>query len=211
MALGRIIAMKTILIAAGALAVVIGAGAGAIATINQPQPKPASEVINPMIDGVAMLPTADIADNITISPEHSALTIYLEETNLDAVLKGKGPFTLFAPTDKALVGAGKLGARADLTKLINYQIVPGRFDYRTLLAMIGKAGGHARLKTLEGGTLFASLNGPRNIQLMDENGGTANISVYDIRARNGVIQVVDHVLKPAGFDNRRPVLTSSAR
>ena len=109
------------------------------------------------------------------------------------------------------MGAGNLGARADLSKLISYEIVPGKLDSKTLLTMIGEAGGRARLKTLEGGTLVASLNGPTNIALMDENGHTANISIYDIYDRNGVIQVIDHVLKPAGFDKHRPVLTSSTQ
>lgn len=203
--------MNSFVVAAAATAMMIGAGAGALATISRPAPDPTAEVMNPMIDGQAMMPNADIADNVTVSPEHSVLTIYLRETSLDALLKGKGPFTLFAPSDKAFQGAGNLGTRPDLAKLINYAIVPGRLDSKTLLTMIGEAGGRATLKTLEGGILVASLNGPTNIQLMDENGRTADISIYDIYDRNGVIQVIDHVLKPAGFDAHRPVLTSSAR
>jgi len=203
--------MNSFAVAVAATVLVIGAGAGALATINQPAPEPAAEVMNPMIDGQAMLPSADIDQNIALSPEHSVLTIYLKETNEDALLKGKGPFTFFAPSDKAFMGGGNLGTRADLAKLISYEIVPGRLDSKTLLAMIGEAGGRLKLKTLEGGVLVVSLNGPTNIGLMDENGRMADISIYDIYSRNGVIQVVDHVLKPAGFDAHRPVLTSSAR
>jgi uncharacterized surface protein with fasciclin (FAS1) repeats len=193
--------------AAVATAVLIGAGAGALATISTPDPQPTAEIMNPMIDGQAMLPTADIADNIAVSPEHSVLAVYLKESGLRATLESKGPYTLFAPSDKAFMGAGNLGSQQDLTRLIDYHIVPGRLDSKTLLALIGTGGGRARLKTLDGGYLVASLNGPTNIVLMDENGATANISIYDIYDKNGVIQVLDHVMKPAGF-GKKPVLTS---
>ncbi len=194
-------------VAAAASAVMIGAGAGALATISNPDPQPSAEIMNPMIDGQAMLPTADIADNIAISPVHSVLAVYLKESGVRTVLEGKGPYTLFAPTDKAFMGAGNLGSKQDLTRLVDYHIVPGRLDSKTLLALIGTGGGRARLKTLEGGYLVATLNGPTNIALMDENGATANIAIYDIYDKNGVTQVLDHVLKPAGY-GRKPLLTS---
>jgi uncharacterized surface protein with fasciclin (FAS1) repeats len=194
-------------IAAAATAVMIGAGAGALATISNPDPQPSAEVMNPMIDGQAMPPTADIADNIAVSPEHSVLAVYLKESGMRATLEGKGPYTLFAPTDKAFMGGGNLGSQKDLSRLVAYHVVPGRLDYKTLLALIGTGGGRARLKTLEGGYLVATLNGPRNIALMDEDGVTANISIYDIYDKNGIIQVLDHVVKPVGY-GRQPVLTS---
>jgi uncharacterized surface protein with fasciclin (FAS1) repeats len=196
-------------VAAAATALMIGAGAGALATISDPAPEPTAEIMNPMIDGQAMLPTADIADNIAVSPEHSVLAVYLKESGDRALLEGKGPYTLFAPSDKAFMGAGSLGSQKDLTRLVGYHIVPGRLDSKTLLALIGSSGGRARLKTLEGGVLVATLNGPTNIGLMDENGATANISIYDVYSKNGVIQVLDHVMKPAGY-GKKPVLTSEA-
>lgn len=202
--------MKPFVVSAVATAIMIGAGAGALATISSPPPEPRAEVMNPMIDGQAMLSTLDLADNVTASPEHSVLTVYLKETDLDSVLKGPGPYTLFAPSDKAFGAAGDLGSRQDLAKLISYHLVRGRLDSRTLLAMIGEGGGRAVLKTVAGGTLVASLNGPTNITLMDEQGQTANIAIYDIYEKNGVMQVIDHVMKPAGFGRqRRPILTSS--
>src|SRR5579864_5253944 len=150
--------MKHFAVAAAATALMFGVGAGALATIASPAPEPNSDVINPMIDGQAMLRGLDLADNVTVSPEHTVLTVYLRETNLDATLKENGPLTLFAPTDKAFSLAGMLGNRDDLTKLISYHVVRGRLDSRTLLAMIGQAGGRVSLKTLEGGILVASLN-----------------------------------------------------
>jgi uncharacterized surface protein with fasciclin (FAS1) repeats len=206
----RLVNMNPFAVAAIAGVVMVGAGAGAITSLSSPAPEPSAEIMNPMIDGQAMLPVRDISDNLTYSPEHSVLTVYLKETDLDRTLKEKGPFTIFAATDKAFTAAGNLGSREDVTKLVDYEIVRGKLDSKTLLAMIGEGGGRARLRTLEGGVLVATLNGPTNIQLMDEKGQTADISIYDIYAKNGVIQVVDRVTKPADF-GRKPVLTSSAR
>ena len=42
------------------------------------------------------------------------------------------------------------------------------------------------------------MNGPTNIVLMDEKGNTADIAIYDVRDKNGIIHVVDRVLEPSG-------------
>ena len=62
--------------------------------------------------------------------------------------------------------------------------------------MIGEGGGQAKLRTVEGGVLVARMNGPTNIMLMDEKGNTADIAIYDIYDKNGVMHVVDHMLEP---------------
>ncbi|MBV9332102.1 MAG: fasciclin domain-containing protein, partial [Alphaproteobacteria bacterium] len=93
--------MNSFVVSAVATAIMIGAGAGALTKVAAPEPEPCAEIMNPMIDGQAMLPTLDLADNVTASPEHTVLTVYLKETDLDALLKGHGPYTLFAPSDKA--------------------------------------------------------------------------------------------------------------
>ena len=79
---------------------------------------------------------------------------------------------------------------------MGYLVVPGRYDSQTLLRVIGEGGGQAKLRTAEGGVLVARMNGPTNIVLMDEKGETADIAIYDIYERNGVMQVVDHALEP---------------
>jgi uncharacterized surface protein with fasciclin (FAS1) repeats len=49
---------------------------------------------------------------------------------------------------------------------------------------------------VSGGTLWAMMNGPRNIVLKDELGKVANISTYDVMQSNGVIHVIDRVVMP---------------
>jgi uncharacterized surface protein with fasciclin (FAS1) repeats len=173
-------------------AMMIGAGAAAVSTV--PPPEADSEVMNPMIAGTAMLPSRNILDNVAMSPEHTKLARALEETRIGEILKGKGPYTLFAPTDAAFAAAGAAKDKAALAKLLSYHIVRGQLDSKTLLTVIGEAGGRAKLKTLEGGPLLAAMNGPTNIALVDEKGNVADISVYDIYESNGVMHVIDKVM-----------------
>ena len=62
--------------------------------------------------------------------------------------------------------------------------------------MVESGGGKAELKTVEGGTLTVTMNGPMNLVVRDEAGGTADISTYDVYQSNGIIHVVDRVLMP---------------
>jgi len=189
--------MNRYVIAAAATAMLVGAGAALATTSDAPQPDAGAEIMNPMIAGQAMLPTRDLADNIANSPEHTAFVHGLKESGVEGLLKGKGPFTVFAPTNEAFASA-RAGAsgKTELTKLLDYHIVRGRLDSRTLLKLIGEGGGQAKLKTVEGGTLVAMLNGPTNIALMDAKGGIADITIYDVYQANGVMQVIDKVVRP---------------
>ena len=158
----------------------------------------AGGVTNPMIAGQAMLPNRSLMENISASPEHTLLAAEMKVSGIAGALAGDGEFTVFAPTDTALANtpAGH-ASKAELARVMSYLLVPGRYDSQTLLKVIGEGGGQAKLRTVEGGTLVARLNGPTNVVLMDEKGETADISIYDIYERNGVIQVVDHSLAPA--------------
>ena len=188
--------MNRVAIAATATALLIGAGAALATTSEAPQPDPGAEIMNPMIAGQAMLASRDIADNIAKSPEHTAFVRGLKESGVDGLLKGKGPFTVFAPTNDAFATAKETTDKSDLTKLLDYHIVRGLLDSKTLLRLIGEGGGQAKLKTVEGGTLVAMMNGPTNIVLMDAKGRFADITTYDIYQSNGVLQVIDKVVRP---------------
>ncbi len=74
--------------------------------------------------------------------------------------------------------------------------MPGNLDYKALRKEIKAGGGKSTLKTVQGGTLIAMMNGDESIVLKDEKGNVANISTYNVRQSNGVIQVIDHVLMP---------------
>ncbi len=156
------------------------------------------------VGGEAMYPKKDIIDNAVNSKSHTTLVAAVKAADLVATLKTAGPFTVFAPTNDAfenlpegiVASLLKPENKATLAKVLTYHVVSGKLDYNELASQIKKGGGKSSLKTVSGGTLIATMNGPRNIILSDENGASANISVYDVYQSNGVIHVLDAVVLP---------------
>jgi uncharacterized surface protein with fasciclin (FAS1) repeats len=183
--------------AAGAAMMIGGALAAVSGSDPKAVPETSSPLMNPMIGGQAMLPDRDIMENLTASPMHSALALALKDSGVAGALKSNGQFTVFAPTNAAMAAAGHQSDAA-MARRMSYLIVPGRYDSATLLRVINEAGGEAKLRTAEGGVLAARMNGPTNIVIMDEKGDSADIAVYDVHDRNGIIHVVDRALEPAG-------------
>jgi len=158
---------------------------------------------NPMVGGAAMYPTKTIVSNAMNSADHTTLVAAVKAAGLVDTLNSKGPFTVFAPTNDAFaqLPAGTVDTllqpenKAMLIKVLTYHVVSGKYDSKTLAGLIKKGHGKARLKTVSGGTLIASMNGA-NIVLQDEKGGTATVTVGDVYQSNGVIHVVNTVLMP---------------
>ena len=186
--------------AAGA-AMMIGGALAAVSDRGLTDSKPLAdnnaEIMNPMIGGQAMLPDRDIMDNVSASPLHSTFATALKDTGVFTALKTSGQFTVFAPTNAAFAANGPQ-PKSSLARRMSYLIVPGRYDSQALLKLINEAGGTAKLRTAEGGVLIARMNGPTNIMVMDERGSIANIAIYDVRDKNGIVHVVDHTLEPGG-------------
>lgn len=159
---------------------------------------------NVMVGGQSMYPSKDIIDNAVHSADHTTLVAAVKAAGLVDTLKGKGPFTVFAPTNAAFakLPAGtvdnlvKPENKATLTKILTYHVVPGKYDFMALSNAIKKNNGTAELPTVSGGKLTFVMNGMHNIQVKDEAGNAANISTYDVYQSNGVIQVIDSVLMP---------------
>lgn len=158
----------------------------------------------PMVGGEAMYANKDIVDNAVNSKDHTTLVAAVKAAGLVETLKGKGPFTVFAPTNDAFENLPegtvetllKAENKAKLTKVLTYHVVSGKVTYSDLKDMIKKGGGKATLKTVSGESLIAMMNGDVSITLTDEGGNTANISTYDVMQSNGVIHVIDRVLLP---------------
>lgn len=155
-----------------------------------------------MVGGMAMYPMKNIVENAVNSKDHTTLVAAVKAAGLVETLEGSGPFTVFAPTNEAFsqLPAGtvdnllKPENKAKLTSVLTYHVVAGKYSAQDLMELIKKGNGKASLKTVEGGQLWFMMNGDRNIVIKDENGGMANISIYDVMQSNGVIHVVDHVL-----------------
>ncbi len=158
---------------------------------------------NPMVGGAAMYKNKDIVDNAVNSKDHTTLVAAVKQAGLVDTLKGKGPFTVFAPTNSAFdaLPAGtvdmlmKSENMAMLKKILTYHVVAGNYDSKKIAKEIKKGGGKAMLKTVEGGMLTASMDG-NTLVLTDEKGGMSKVTIADVKQSNGVIHVVDTVLMP---------------
>ncbi len=131
-----------------------------------------------------------ISNRSRISPSQIA-------AGLVDTLEGKGPFTVFAPTNAAFnkLPAGTVDSlvkpenKKTLTKILTYHVVPGKLEEADLTD--GK-----KLKTVEGEDLTVKRSGDK-VMIVDAKGDTANITIPNVNQSNGVIQVIDTVLMPA--------------
>lgn len=168
-----------------------------------PEPMPAASG-NPMVGGAAMDPDMDIVANASNSAEHTTLVAAVQAAGLVETLQSPGPFTVFAPTDSAfmVLPEGALDqllepdSKDELAGLLTYHVVEGAFDSAALKEQIVAGNGQATLTTVSGGTLTVGVGPAGGLQVIDSNGGPANLSVTDVRQSNGVIHVVDEVLMP---------------
>ena len=162
-----------------------------------------SNDMNPMVGGAPMLRTMDIVDNAVNSADHTTLVAAVKAAGLVETLKGKGPFTVFAPTNAAFdkLPAGTVGTlvkpenKETLTKILTYHVLAGKFDSKAIAKKIKAGNGTARFTTVSGDKLTARMNG-NSLVLTDENGGASTVSIANVYQSNGVIHVVDSVLLP---------------
>ena len=156
------------------------------------------------VGGAAMYPTRNIIENAMNSKDHSTLVAAVKAAGLVETLQGKGPFTVFAPTNDAFenLPAGTLDMllkpenNAKLAGILTYHVVPATESFETISKKIKAGGGKAEIVTVNGGKIWVMMNGPRNIVVKDEGGNVANISVYDVVQSNGMIHSIDKVLMP---------------
>jgi len=158
---------------------------------------------NPVVGGQEMYPTKNIVENAVNSADHTTLVAAVKAAGLVETLEGPGPFTVFAPTNEAFakLPAGTVDTllkpenKTTLTKVLTYHVVAGRFSASDLKKQIKAGNGTAQLTTVEGGKLWASMQGG-NIMLKDEKGGTALVTIPNVFQSNGVIHVIDAVVQP---------------
>jgi uncharacterized surface protein with fasciclin (FAS1) repeats len=159
---------------------------------------------DPMVGGQEMFPSKNIIENAVHSADHTTLVAAVKAAGLEETLEGPGPFTVFAPTNEAFdkLPAGTVDRlvraenKATLTKILTYHVVAGRLSSRDLMRMTNEGNRTAELTTLEGGKLWVSLHDGKHIELKDEKGGSAMMTIADVFQSNGVIHVIDTVLMP---------------
>jgi uncharacterized surface protein with fasciclin (FAS1) repeats len=137
------------------------------------------------------------------SKDHTTLVAALKAADLVTTLSGKGPFTVFAPTNAAfakipadaLANLLKPENKATLAGILTYHVVAGNIDATTLINLIKKSNGIAVVKTVNGQELKASVENGK-VVLTDAKGGKATVIVADLKGSNGVIHVTDAVSMP---------------
>ena len=179
---------RSALAAGGALALALGTAAAAK---------------NPMVGGAAMYPSKTIVANAVNSKDHTTLVAAVKAAGLVDTLSGKGPFTVFAPTNAAFaeLPAGTVETlvrpenKGTLTKVLTYHVVPGRLTSAAIGAKIRAGRGAAMLTTVEGQPLTARMQG-QWLLLTDSKGNVSRVTIANVMQSNGVIHVVDKVLMP---------------
>jgi uncharacterized surface protein with fasciclin (FAS1) repeats len=142
-------------------------------------------------------------ENAVNSKDHTTLVAAVKAAGLVETLQSAGPFTVFAPTNDAfaMLPAGTVETllkpenKATLVKILTYHVVAGKWNAKSLLKMIKDGNGTAELTTVAGGKLWAKMK-DKSIELTDEKGGMALVTISDVNQSNGVIHVIDHVVLP---------------
>ena len=151
-------------------------------------------VIDTVIMPAAMMTPAvkDIVDTAVGAGSFKTLAAALTAAGLVDTLKGKGPFTVFAPTDEAFAKLPK-GTLEDLLKpenkaklvdILTYHVVPGTVKAAEVVK-------HSSVATVEGKNIMITVTGGKVLL-----NGASNVVTTDIVASNGVIHVIDAVLLP---------------
>ena len=129
----------------------------------------------------------DIVDTAVKAGNFKTLVAAVKAAGLVDTLKGKGPFTVFAPTDEAFAKIpketldGLLKDKAALSKILTYHVVAGK-----VMAKDVKPG---MVKTVQGGEITLATAGGVTV-----NG--AKVVAADVAADNGVIHAIDTVIMP---------------
>ncbi|MGF9565486.1 fasciclin domain-containing protein [Neorhizobium sp. JUb45] len=158
---------------------------------------------NPMVGGAAMYDNKNIVENAVNSKDHTTLVAAVKAAGLVDTLSGKGPFTVFAPTNEAFAKLPKGTVdtllkpenKAQLTKVLTCHVVAANAMSTAIEKMIKDDKGTHDVKTV-GGCVLKAKETMGKITLTDENGNVANVTIADVKQSNGVIHVIDAVLLP---------------
>ena len=111
-----------------------------------------------MVGGAAMYPSKTIVENAVNSADHTTLVAALKAADLVETLKGKGPFTVFAPTNAGFekLPEGTVDTllkpenKAKLAGILTYHVVSGHMTAADIEANAKAHDGKATLKTVQG-------------------------------------------------------------
>jgi uncharacterized surface protein with fasciclin (FAS1) repeats len=156
------------------------------------------------VGGAAMFPSKNIIENAVNSKDHTTLVAAVKAAGLVDTLSGKGPFTVFAPTNAAFEKLPKETVptllkpenKGTLTGILTYHVVAGKMSAEDIAAKAKEMGGKVELTTVAGGKLWLMGDDKGGWWVVDEKGGKAQITIANVFQSNGVIHVIDGVMLP---------------
>ena len=159
---------------------------------------------NPMVGGAPMYADKNIVENAVNSADHTTLVAAVQAAGLVETLQGKGPFTVFAPTNAAFAAlpAGTVETllkpenKDQLVKILTCHVVAADAMADAIRKMVADDKGAHPVKTVGGCEFTAMVEGDA-IRIRDGAGGVASVTIADVKQSNGVIHVIDRVLLPA--------------
>ena len=154
-------------------------------------------------ESIQMDPEKSILENTEESGNYQTLVSAIKATHLDRVLGHGGPFTVFAPSDKAfnklplgtIVSLLQPENQKKLYNILTYHIVAGNLTASKILRAMCRGKGKATFTTVQGNKITATMSGI-DIVLTDNLGNSAKIITADIDQCNGVIHGIDAVILP---------------
>jgi uncharacterized surface protein with fasciclin (FAS1) repeats len=158
---------------------------------------------NPMVGGAPMYASKNIIENAVNSKDHTTLVAAVKAAGLVKTLEGKGPFTVFAPTNEAFAKLPKGTVETllkpenkdKLTKILTCHVIAADATASVVKKMVKEDGGAHKVKTV-GGCMLTLRDKNGHVTVTDENGNTAHVTIADVKQSNGVIHVIDKVLLP---------------
>ena len=188
---------RSIALLVPALAIAIAACSSAASPSAAPATAPtatpaptttAAPSIAPSASAAAM--AKDIVETATEAGSFKTLLAAVKAAGLVETLQGKGPFTVFAPTDAAFAALpadtldGLLKDPAALKKILLYHVVSGSVTSDKVVGLTSATSveGSPIAVTVKDGSVYLN--------------GSAKVVTPDVMASNGVIHVIDKVLLP---------------
>ena len=208
------LSLRSLALAAAPLALLAGCGGTGTGDGNEaapandvataPAPANQSAAAAPAPGNAEMVPNETIAANLARSPDHSALVDAIQGAGLTDTFRGPGPYTVFAPTNSAFAALppetvqtlGSEEGKGQLTSLLTFHVVPGVVAAADLASAVQSAGGTAQLATLGGTNLKVTREG-ETIVITDPAGNQSRVLQADLVQSNGLVHVVDTVLRPS--------------
>lgn len=157
------------------------------ATVSPVAPTPAGTTANQNL--------GQLAQAAASQGSFTTLTKAVQAAGLTSQLSGKGPYTVFAPTDAAFAALPKgtldtllkPANKSKLVKLLGYHVIPGQVTSSQLTS--------GKVKTVEGDSVTVTVDSATStVQIND-----AKVVQADIPASNGIVHVVDKVILPPNF------------